>query len=215
MDENKSKDINNGNDTEEKSSNYNPKKEFENIVYLYLASNPVLKTDRKTSELEIRFGTNSKVSRPISKIDYENTVKQLYNSGFKPLNKDGMNILRIQNEYIDPRNGFTKISNIRAEMVGIDLIQEYCKSNNIQKIINMVSSNSSFYHNKVKFTQKSPPRVDDKPIKAVDFKDFNFRVSYQLEQDFSPNSNIAKNIIGKWTDSKKIFRYKSRSFFTS
>lgn len=219
MDENKSQDKYTNKDTIEKSSDdkkdksSNPKEDFENIVYLYLASNPVLKTDRKTNELEIRFGTNSKFSRPISKIDYENTVKKLYNSGFKPINSDGMHILRIQNEYTDTRTGFTKISNIRAEMVGIDLIQEYCKSNDIQKIISMVSANSSFYHNKVKFTQKSPPRIDDKPVRAVDFKDFNFRVSYQLEQDYTPNSNIARNIIGKWTDSKKIFRYINRVRF--
>ena len=188
----------------------NPKKDLENMVKMYLASNPTVIKDRKSNELELRFGTNPRVSRPISKIDYENAVKQFYSHGFTTSNATGLHILRIQNEYIDPRSGATKISNIRGEMVGIDLIQEYCKSNNLQKILDM----PSFRNHKVKFTKKMPPLVNDTtPLRAVDFPDFNFRVSYQIEQDFTPASGIAKNIISKWTDSKKLFRYINRVRF--
>lgn len=189
----------------------NPKRDLENMVKMYLASNPTVIKDRKSNELELRFGTNPRVSRPISKIDYENTVSQLYSHGFTTANATGLHILRIQNEYIDPRSGMTKISNIRGEMVGIDLIQEYCKSNNLQKILDM----PSFRNHKVKFTKKMPPLVNETtPLRAVDFPDFNFRVSYQIEQDFTPASGIAKNIISKWTDSKKLFRYINRVRFS-
>ena len=169
----------------------NPKRDLENMVKMYLASNPTVIKDRKSNELELRFGTNPRVSRPISKIDYENTVSQLYSHGFTTANATGLHILRIQNEYIDPRSGMTKISNIRGEMVGIDLIQEYCKSNNLQKILDM----PSFRNHKVKFTKKMPPLVNETtPLRAVDFPDFNFRVSYQIEQDFTPASGIAKTL---------------------
>jgi len=188
----------------------NPKKGFETMVAAYLASNPLLKTNGKVSELEVRFGTNSRTARPISKIDYDNVVQQLFAAGFTTPNPQGLSILRIQNEYIDVRTGMTRVSNIRGEVVGLDLIQEYCRTNSLQKLIDMPSTTA----NKIKFTQKSPPLLgDEKPLKAVDFHDFNFRVSYQLEQDFNVHSNMARNILSKWMDSKKLFRYINRVRF--
>ena len=192
----------------------NPSVDFEKMVSAYLANNPLVSHNRKVSELEIRFGTNSKQAKPISKIDYENVVKQLYASGFTTGDSDGLHILRIQNEYYDIRKEEKKMSNIRAEIVGIDLIQEYCKTNNIQKLLDMPSTISA-HGNKIKFTQKSPPQsADGSMMKPVDFFDFNFRSSFQYEQDYSPESNVAKNIIGKWTDSKKMFRHMNRVRFS-
>jgi hypothetical protein len=190
-------------------------KGFEKMVAAYLASNPVMSQNRKTSELEVRFGTNPRLARPISKIDYENVVKQLHASGFTTSDPDGMHMLRIQNEYYDVRSQATKVSNIRAEIVGLDLIQEYCKSNSLQKLIDMPSTSTSRGH-KIKFTQKSPPLLgtSDGPMRPVDFTDYNFRVAYQMEQDYTVEWNIAKNILNKWTDSKKLFRYINRVRFS-
>ena len=186
------------------------KEEFENIVSSYLNNNPIIPQDRKVSELEIRFGTNPKLSKPISKMDYDNVVKQLYACGFKPENKAGNQLLRMQNEYIDVKTGKLKMSNIRAEIVGTDLIQEYCRTNNIQKVIDMPST----LFNKIKFTQKMSAKNDkDEYIRKLDMEDFNFRVSYQTEQDFNIQSNLARNIISKWVDSKKLFRTMNRVRF--
>jgi mRNA capping enzyme/mRNA capping enzyme, catalytic domain len=188
-------------------------KDFENMVSFYLASNPVVEKNRKISELEIRFGT-SRYAKPISKIDYDNAIKQLYAAGFTTNDPDGLQILRIQNEYYDLRSETMKMSNIRAEIVGVDMVQEYCKTNSIQKLIDMPSTITA-NGNKIKFTQKSPPfGTEGKPLRPVDFTDFNFRASYQMEQDFTVESNISKNIINKWTDSKKIFRYINRVRFS-
>ena len=186
------------------------KEEFERIVGQYLVSNPMFSTNNKTSELEIRFGTNPKLHRPVNKMDYDNVIKQLYACGFKPENSRGNQILRIQNEYMDNRTGQIKMSNIRAEIVGTDLIQEYCRTNNIQKVIDMPST----LFNKLKFTQKNTA-LDSKGefIRKLDMEDFNFRVSYQTEQDFNVQSGVARNIISKWTDSKKIFRSMNRVRF--
>lgn len=183
---------------------------FNDIVKHYLESNPYITSNRKSNELEIRFGTNMKLSRPISKIDYDNVVKQLYAYGFVPQLKEGMQILRIQCEYTDPRTAQTKVSNIRAEIVGSDLIQEYCRTNSIQKIIDMPST----AFNKLKFTQKmSAVTKAGVIVQKLDMDDFNFRVSYASEQDYGVQSNISRNIISKWTDSKKLFRCMNRVRF--
>jgi len=183
------------------------KKEFERILDNYLESNPMMKRDHKTSELEIRFGTNTRLSKPLSKIDYDNVVKQLFACGFKTQNMDGIQILRINNEYIDMRSGMTKMSNIRADIIGTDMIREYCRTNSIQKLIDMPSTK----YNKLKFTKKMTALTKSGEfIKILDMDDFNFRVSYQTEQDFTIQSNVSRDIISKWVDSKKTFRCLNR-----
>jgi hypothetical protein len=179
---------------------------FENVIKEYLESNPIIRNNKRQNELEIRFGTNNKLAKPLSKIDYDNVVKQLYSCGFVPENADGLQILRIIPETIDTRTGKAKMQ-IRAEIVGSDLVQEYCRTNSIQSVINMPST----LFNKIKFTKKMT--AIDKTgafIQRVDMDDFNFRVSYQTEQDFHIQTDIARNIISKWQDSKKIFRSMNR-----
>jgi len=113
---------------------------FLQIIKQYLESNPLLKNKNRTSELEVRFGTNPRVSKPITKIDYLNVVKYLYSCGFQTENSEGLQMLRIQNQFTDPKTGITKISNIRAEINGSDLIEEYCKTNSIQKVLDVPST---------------------------------------------------------------------------
>jgi len=183
--------------------------EFENIVKEYLESNPLIRSHRKNNELEIRFGTNTRISQPLSKIDYDNVAKQLYSCGFKLENKDGVQMMRITPESIDPRTGKKKLS-IRGELIGIDLIQEYCRTNSLQSVINMPSTLS----NKIKFTRKmNAIRKDGSFIDRLDMDDFNFRVSFQTEQDYNVQSDTARNIISNWMDSKKLFRFMNRVRF--
>jgi len=186
------------------------KEEFETIVGHYLDSNPYIQTNRKSSELEIRFGTNTRLSRPISKINYDNVIKQLYACGFRIDNPDGLQILRINTEYTDSRTGQSKMSNVRAEIMGSDLIQEYCRTNSIEKLMSMPSNT----HNKLKFTQKMT--AQDKSgvnIQRLDMDDFNFRVSYQTEQDYNMKAPFVQRIVSEWNDSKKIFRCMNRVRF--
>jgi len=193
----------------------NPKKDLETMVEFYLADNPHIYNSRRAGELEIRFGTNPKTGKPLSKIDYDNVVEHFYSAGFTTENVEGLSILRIQNEdFLDKRTGQYKISNIRAEVMGIDLIQEYCRTNNLQKVLDLPSTSSALSE-KIKFTQKHPPYIGEnretsKPLKPVDFQDFNFRVSYQYEKDFYSHSEVAKKILSNWLDSKKVFRYINR-----
>jgi hypothetical protein len=196
-------------------SNENPKERFEQMIKSYITSNPVIKSNNQTAELEVRFNATNKYTNYISKINYDNAVKQLYQLGFDSTNKTGIHMLRISNEYTDPKTGYTKISNIRAELAGIDLIQEYCKTNSIQKVIDLPST-ASTNRDKIKFTRKTlaTDKTTHTNILPVDFKDFGFRVSYQMEEDFAPSYGIAREIISKWTDTKKLYRYLNRVRFS-
>lgn len=194
--------------------NLSPKDSFERIVSNYLASNPVIKSNNQTAELEIRFNATSKYTNYITKIEYDSVIKQLYQLGFDTPNKSGNHLLRISNEYTDPKTGYTKISNVRLELAGLDLIQEYCKTNSIQRILDLPST-ASANRDKIKFTRKTSAidKATNNRIAPADFKDFGFRVSYQMEEDFSPAYGLARDIISKWSDSKKIYRYLNRVRF--
>jgi hypothetical protein len=199
--------IENGVEKQKKQS----KQYFEQMVTHYLENNPLIPKAKKTDEFEIRFGSNPKLAKPVSKIDYDNVVKQLYACGFTVSNPDGLHILRIFNEYLNPQTGDKMMSNIRAEIVGTDLIQQYCKTNSIQKIIDLPST----VFNKLKFTRKTlATSKNGERIKPVDITDFNFRASYQFEEDFQTNHPIARNIISEWGNSQKIFRCMNRVRFS-
>jgi hypothetical protein len=185
------------------------KQNLKTYLDLYLESTP--RMDMKTNEFEIRFGTKSYGSnKPISKIDYDNVVKQLLAFGFKTDNLDGIQMLRIRPEYVDVKSGLVKMSNIRAEIVGLNMIEEYCRSNDIQKLIDMPSYN----RNSVKFTQKmSETTKNGEYLRPIDFVDMNFRVSYQVESDYGLRAPVIQSMITKWNDSKKEFRFMNRVRF--
>ena len=222
------------NNAENNNSSTNLKEQFERMVKTYIDSNPVIKSNNQTAELEIRFNATSRYAdykhftntetgrnepyysgKNITKIDYDNVIKQLYQLGFDTSNKSGNHLLRISNEYTDPKTGHNTISNVRAELAGLDLIQEYCKTNSIQKVLDLPST-ASANRDKIKFTRKTMAvdKSTNTRILPVDFIDYGFRVSYQMEEDFAPSYGLARDIISKWTDTKKIFRYLNRVRFS-
>ena len=74
-------------------------KDFEDMVKNYLVNCSTVQNElntRNTSpELEIRFGTNPKKSKPITSVDYQNVVKQLGMNGWKTHKIEGVQMLRI------------------------------------------------------------------------------------------------------------------------
>ena len=185
----------------------NEKDLFEYITKSYLISNPGVQY-KIIPEMEIRFGTGK--NKPISKIDYDNTIRALYSAGFVCDNPQGYHILRIFKHNVDKKNGSFIRNNVRAEVFGLDLIQEYCRSNSLQKILELPSTVTAT-SDKLKFTRKIPAL---EPKSMVDFTDFGFRVSYQNEQDYQPGSETAKKMMEDWSDSKKTFRYLNRVRFS-
>ena len=195
-----------------------PKVEMDKVFSHYLASNPAKALHRKRPELEVRF--NGLGGAPLTKLDYDAVIQHLYAAGFTTDNPNGLNILRIQPEYVDNRKGITKLSNIRAEVCGADLIQEYCKTNSIQSLLNMPSTLSAA-SNKIVFTQKTQIPIDEKDQRGrkfspVDNEDFRFRIGYQYENEFSPNNELVRSIVEtkRWADSKKVFRHLNRVRFS-
>lgn len=198
------------------------KKEKENTLYLdkliqlYYQSTVNIKNIQKKNELEVRFGTGDRRItglKPLSKNDYDNVIKKMKSLGFTSTNENGDSSLRIQNEFLDRRTGRFKVSNIRTEINGYHLIQEYCRTNNVSEIIKKASHS-------VKFTKKEPAFLSPKdgkdlriPVKPVFFNDFNFRVSYQTEEETYGLVGVNRGIIETWNNSKKTFRYMNRVTF--
>lgn len=188
----------------------NPTKDMESMLAHYLATNPVVKTNNAMSELEVRFGTNPKKGKHISKVEYDNVIAKLLSCGFTCANMQGSTMMRINTEYIDKQTGLTKMSNIRAEIVGAELVQQYCRTNSIKKLMDMPVNNDY----KMKFTQKTQAFTKDgEPIKKVSFPDFNFSVSYNMERDYDVKSKNVEDTMRNWTDSRKTFRLINRVRF--
>jgi len=184
---------------------------LDHLVKLYLESQPIIKDNYKEKEFEIRFGSNPKLQKPLNRVDYENVVKHLLSCGFTSENLNGFQMLRINNEFIDKRSGMTKLSTIRVELNGEDMINAYCVHNDLQKLIDLHSTTGS----KIKFTQKNYAlNKDDQQIRPIDMPNFNIRAAFQTEQDFKHYSNISKSIVRSWNDSKKIFRLINRVRFS-
>ena len=190
------------------------KKQMDKMLEHYLASNPVAKINSQINELEVRFGTNPRKGKFISKAEYDNVIMKLLSCGFKCNNMEGTTMLRITPEYVDKNTGVIKMSNTRAEILGAELVQQYCRTNSIKKLIDMPVSNDY----KMKFTQKMPAQIEEgggarRPIPKVVFADFNFNVSYNLERDYPVDSKNVADMVRGWTENRKTFRLINRVRF--
>lgn len=156
-------------------------------------------------ELEVRFGTRG--IQPINKMDFDAVVQIIKSNGFSATTTEsGQYSLRIQNEFIDNRTGRFKVSdNIRTEIYGMNAIQLYCRTNDIQTILKTDRS-------AVKFTNKHSAYIADNRVPNAVMEDFNFVVSYKIEEDVSPN--IYTFMSENWQQFKKHFRYLNRVTFT-
>lgn len=161
----------------------------------------------ETRELEVRFQTQH-----ISKLDYDQVVKELQMNKWVSHKISGDQMLRIiaeemQENFGDPNgNVRLKMSTIRAELVGTETIQEYCQSNNLVELLKKPE-----FQKQVKFTKKT----NIPGINAIDFKDMQFRVAYQNEEEYPHNSTFKRiaSLLHLWNGSKKIFRCMNRVRF--
>jgi len=181
---------------------------LEDNILQYLADNKKKIQIAKNPELEVRFGTNPQLKKPITMVDYDNILQKLLSIGFKPEFPEGVHILRIYSEKPKTKGVF---ANIRTEINGLYWIQQYCKTNSIDKILN----HSAFQKesNTVKFTQKiTPIDATGNSLRDAVFPNHNFKVSYKLEKDYSISSDDPEiqDIMVHWTETKKIFRFINR-----
>ena len=191
-----------------RQSKESPQEQLDKLIKLFWGNTPYVRDVQKNNELEVRFGTRG--IKPLTKIDFDNVIRKLKSLGFTSDNEEGDYMLRIQNEFLDPSTGRHKLSPIRAEILGFHEIQDYCKHNDIKKM------SSSFYtakfYNKGPYTKGSGK--DAERVQPVNFDDFNFRVSYSVENNMRHTSPLIQSIVDNWEKTKKSFRYLNRVTFT-
>ena len=177
----------------ESSDDSDSTKRFKRLINMYLVNKSKL-PDNMIPEFEIRFGT--KKIQSLTKIDFYNVIKSLYNYNFK-------NTLENYSLKIITDNEF---SNIRTQITGFPNIQNYCKYNNVQNIPDPVN---------IEFIEKDYYINEGTKIYPLDYDDYNFRISYQIEKFYNINDPTIQNILNKWNSTKKIFRYIKRFEFTN
>ena len=162
-------------------------------------------------ELEAKFGT--KGIRQITKLDYDNVVKKLKSLGYKADNEKGDYTLKIQPEFLDVKTGEFKtsgdINRFRVEINGLTNIQEYCQTNNLRILI-------KDFPNTINILRKldvKESNESDNYIESADFNEFNFRISLKNEEKINKTGKTGQELIEKWDNSKKVFRYMNRVSF--
>tara|TARA_B110000444_G_scaffold4800_1_gene4505 strand:+ start:16067 stop:19726 length:3660 start_codon:yes stop_codon:yes gene_type:complete len=177
----------------ESSDDSDATKKLKRLINLYLVNVSKL-SDNMVPELEVRFGT--KKIKSLTKIDFYNIIRSLLNNNFK-------NTLENYHLKIITDN---ESSNIRTQITGFPNVQHYCKYNNIQDILDTAN---------VEFVEKDYFINNGEKIYPIDYDDFNFRISYQIEKNYNSNDVTIQNILNKWSSTKKIFRYIKRFEFTN
>jgi hypothetical protein len=183
-------------------------KHLEKMINLYFNSNPSISIkDSATShvsspELEGKFGTRG---RAMTKNNYDNVIQKLLSLGFRCKNFSGIDRLSIQTVYLDIETGKFKNSNIRTEIHGITEIQKYCETNDI---INLIKFGKPAFLRKAPITDETNVLLQD-----VLFPEFNFSMSYKMENYFASKSKVVRDISSSWANSKKRFRHLNRIQF--
>ena len=155
-------------------------------------------------ELEVKISSNGRSL--LSRTDYDNVVKKLKSIGYKCQgDPSGVMLLRMSPEEINGRTGKIQISNVRAELTGVESIQEYCKTNDLQKLFDG--------NHLAKLVEKSN-WVKGVRSDSVINNDFNFKMDLRSEINISTDYGKGMNILEKWKDVKKTFRLINRVTFT-
>ena len=183
-----------------------PQKRFDDLVKTFYGSNPFVHT--KIHELEVKFGT--KGIKPLTRTDYDNVIKKLKSMGFKTDDNNGLYSLRVNCEFLDVTTGQFKMSDVRTEINGIQSIQDYCKNNDIKSLYTTNPLSIKFNKKGIAADLEGGKKVIKRHF-PVDFDDFNFRVTYNTEQEVK--SGIKNFIIENWRKSKKEFRFINRVSF--
>uniref|UniRef100_A0A6C0LHF6 mRNA (guanine-N(7))-methyltransferase n=1 Tax=viral metagenome TaxID=1070528 RepID=A0A6C0LHF6_9ZZZZ len=172
---------------------------IDNLVSEYINYNV---SDKNTlKECEVKFATKSSVQ--ISKHNFENVISKLRGCGFMTADPNGSNMLRINVDKSDK-----KLENMRIELLGEHVIQNYCRNENI---LNLIEKSPEY----VNITKKYYPKKNGQNYKTVDNHDFAFRVSFQLEEDIAKDDvTIKSNLTDNYNNISKFYRYINRIEYT-
>ena len=184
--------------------NSSPQILLEEMVKLFWRQNvhDSSQNNKLNNEMEVRFGTMD--IRRISKIDYDNVIGKLKSLGFIAYGPEsGLYMLRA---YPSIHGQSKEGENVRVELRDIHVIQEYCKTDNLNNVLDShPDDNSVTFQRKNGYMYSSNERLP-----AVNFEDFNFRASYQVEEPLKRTSKLVESICENWTTSDKTYRYMNR-----
>jgi hypothetical protein len=201
----KEKEKEKGKGRDKRRENTNPKTQIIELSQFFLNN---ASGKYNMYEMEAKFGTRG--IKPITKLDYDNVVKKLKSLGYVAENESGIYSLKIQTEYLDVASGEFRLAKdperLRVEIIGLEAIQEYCRTNNLRTINEKHPQN-------VMLLRKQDVKVDEEYLDSANFDDFNFRVTLKNEERISKSGKIALDIFDNWHNSKKAFRYVNRVTF--
>jgi len=172
----------------ESSDDSEDTKKFKRLLNLYM-ENLTKFPENSNPEFEVRFGT--KKIKSITKIDFTNVAKSILSNGFNLVNQNYSLKIILDNEY----------SQIRTQLDGLNNIQYYCNNNTLTNIVDPAS---------ISFLEKNYFKFEEQPIYPIDFDDYNFRVSFQVENNYEINQEKIQKVLNKWDSTKKIFRFIKR-----
>lgn len=181
-----------------KQKSEDPNEKLDALVKQYIEKLS-MHSENSTPELEVKFGTKN--IKSINKSNFNNVIKSLLNFGFK-LNDSEEYLLRTGLEFTDKKLE-QEYKNLRLEINGLKNIQNYCITNQVPEVLD-----SNF-----KFVNKQIYRNGETTYYPVDFEDFNFRVTYNIENAISSTNEDIKKILDNWKTYKKVFRYLKRYKF--
>ena len=199
-------------DPSKKNSEYNLHKISPRQQLLFISKQLLDSVPGKYSayEMEVKFGT--KGIKHLTKMDYDNVVKKLKEMNFKTRSANGSYTLKIQPEFLDSKTGEFRtagdFNRFRVEIDDLTVIQEYCRTNNLDHLVDTK-------YNNVSIMKKMDAKVGDEVVQSADFDDFNFRVTYKVEETISKNGKIGQELIQNWNKSRKLFRYIKRVSFSN
>ena len=174
---------------------------LDNLVYDYIEYNIDSPNERINKECEIRFSTKNK--RTISKYQFDNTISKLKSYGFTSDNLDGHTLMRINMDKDDK-----KLGNIRIEMIGEHIIQDYCKKENL---LNAIQTHGEH----LKIMKKYYPKNNGAKYKPFDNYDFDFRVAFQLEEEIpDDHPDVTNHLLTTYNNISKYYRYINRMEYT-
>jgi hypothetical protein len=199
-------------DPSKKKSEYNLHKISPRQQLLFISKQLLDSSPGKysTYEMEVKFGT--KGIKHLTKMDYDNVVKKLKEMNFNPRSANGSYTLKIQPEFLDTKTGEFRtagdFNRFRVEIDDLNVIQEYCRTNNLSHLVDTK-------YNNVSIMKKLDAKVGDEVVQSADFDEFNFRVTYKVEETVSKNGKIGQELIDNWNKSRKLFRYIKRVSFVN
>lgn len=163
-------------------------------------------------ELEVKFDTFRKEDRDLkikrlNLTDFNRIVNKLKSHGFRHKENEEEGVYMLRTSHLADV-GKNKTRYIRTEVYGFNAVQSFCRENDLKKI------NKSFVSFMIKQPYYTKKENKTKEIyESIDFKDFNFKVSYNTEESFSYDSLTANTILNEWSNISKTFRYIHRYSF--